>query len=162
MPEASQFIVEWYRVEQLRQVGRVWAVGASMLSAGVLVLAVAQANQVDLQATALLPLVLAGVLLTIAGPLYAVIAFQRVLGDERFVALRSDGVLYSDGVAETLVRWEDLEDACCEDAETAVVLRIAGAEPLVLNARFGGIGAVELAARIKAVQRKALMNILTP
>src|SRR5687767_10392334 len=44
----------------------------------------------------------------IVGGIARTIYVLRTLGDDAYLVLRADGVLFSDGKAESIVRWEDV------------------------------------------------------
>ena len=156
------FIVEWYRVEQRRTLLGIWVAGASLLSCGVLMLAVVYRGTDGLGWPLGAGLAIVGALLTLAGPLFAVLAFQKVLSDDSYVALRGDGVLYNDGQQDHLIRWDDLEEVVHDAPTGAVRLRTSDGRWVSVEIELAGIAPQDLATRIVDVRRKALLELLRP
>jgi hypothetical protein len=85
---------------------------------------------------------------------------HRLLREDLYLALRTDGVMVQSPAGEMLVPWDDLEEVRWDEPSAALVLRRAAAEPIVLTRPFAGIGGQALAARVVAVRRKVAMKLM--
>lgn len=149
-------VVAWWRAETRTRIVRIWGVGACLVATGVSLIAAARLASAPIAGIAQAALAVVGAVCTLAGPLYAVLAFKAALSEERWVALRSDGLAWSDGGREDFIAWGDLE--AVEATPQGVVLQAAGTRHLV-DAPLDGITHEELAARIDLSRRRALMGI---
>lgn len=134
-----------------------WSVGIAVLTLGVVTTAFGFARLRTDEALGLTALV-AGLLCVVGGMLTFVIAALRVLADDTCIGLRVDGVLYrrGGGVAR-LVAWEAV-DAVRVDGE-ALIVEVEGGEAWRVVDAFADITAAELAERIRATRRRALMGL---
>lgn len=160
--ESKSFIVEWYRPSQSRMITRIWIRSATAVLLGSMMLGLAFFSSLVLPSLAFYLCVTLGAFCVPAGPLYAAIHFHRILREERYVALRNDGLLFQHDEHATFIPWQELDvpDAIEENGETIELFH--GASPVVLPLPAPGDSASRLARRIKDVQRKALMNLLRP
>jgi hypothetical protein len=153
------FHIEWYRPGLLGAILAVWVVGVSLMTVGVLGCAVALDN------TGRIPLLwqhIAGVVGgagTISGALVGLLGVLRVLSrDPVCLLLRRDGVLLRIEQEETFIAWEALTGCRVEDR--ALVLEREGLPAVTTRHRFMGASPEQLAARIREVQRQALLGVL--
>jgi hypothetical protein len=151
-------IVEWYRADSWPRMRRILLVGPALLTLGGLVIAVSflthQPRAVRVDAAAL------GFVLVAGGAIFTMVGMQRILREDLYLALRSDGIVVHSSAGETLVPWDELREARWDEVRAELVLLCAGAEPIVLARPFAGIGGRDLAARVAAVRRKAAMKLL--
>lgn len=151
-------IVEYYRADAWPAMRRVLVAGPAVLTLGGLVIAFSflthQSHAVRLEAGAF------GFVLIAAGALTTTIGMQRILRDELFVALRSDGIAIQSSAGETLVGWDDLREARWHADRAELVLEREAGAPIVLSRPFSRIAGGALAQRILAVKRKVAMNLL--
>jgi hypothetical protein len=154
----SPRIIEYYRADAWPAMRRVLVAGPVVLTLGALVIAFSfltrPPHAVRLEAGAF------GFVLIAAGALATAVGMQRILRDELFLALRSDGVVIQSPAGETLVGWDDLRAARWEADRAALVLERRAGDPIVLSRPFSRIAGRALAERILAVKRKAAMNLL--
>lgn len=101
-----------------------------------------------------------GILSTASGPALVFWRLRRVLTEESYVALRSDGLALHRGTVETLIPWGELTAVRYEEAEKAIVLERGDEPPLRVTERFAGIDHAALAKRIDDLRRKASFNLL--
>lgn len=101
-----------------------------------------------------------GILSTASGPALVFVRLRRVLAEEAFVALRSDGLALHKGAVETLIAWDELTAARFDEAQKGIVLERRDKEPLLVTDRFSGIDHATLAKRIDDLRRKASFNLL--
>lgn len=128
-----------------------------MLTLGVVTTAFGFARLTTDEALGLTALV-AGLLFVVSGMLTFVIAALRVLADDTCIGLRVDGVLYRrGGEVARLVAWEAV-DAVRVDGE-ALIVEVEGGEAWRVVDAFADITAAELAERIRATRRRALMGL---
>src|SRR5579872_5934866 len=106
MVAAQENLLEWYRPDQTRRVWRVLVAGAVILTIGGLVMAISflthQREAVRAQAA------IAGIVLTVVGALATVIGMQRILADDRYLAVRQGGLTLNVGDGERRLAWDDL------------------------------------------------------
>lgn len=104
-------------------------------------------------------LVLVGFVLLIAGPTLAAYGVLRLVREDVYLSVRTDGVLYHDGAGvASLVAWDDLGGVCVHPDGGIALKRDAGPD-LHIPEAFIGIDDVALAARLTDLQRRALMGI---
>lgn len=88
----------------------------------------------------------------------AIVGLRRVLTEEAYLALRTDGAYFRNGAERSLVRWDDVEEIRHEGG--AVVFARHDGTSWVRRERFAGIEASELARRAAEIRRKALFGLL--
>jgi hypothetical protein len=151
-------MVEWFRVDPWPRIRAILLTGPPLLTTGALVIAVSflarASDGVRLEAA------IVGFVLVAGSATYTMLAMQRVLRDEAFLALRTDGVSLQCGSAETFVAWDDLESVLWNRATGALVLKREGGSEVTVSRPFSGIEGSELATRIATAKRKAAMNLL--
>ncbi|MGF1468372.1 MAG: hypothetical protein ACFCGT_19795 [Sandaracinaceae bacterium] len=103
--------------------------------------------------------VLAAVLIP-AGGLTVVLGFQRVLREDRYLALRTDGAYYQDGRERSFVPWEHVEEVHYDRGQGAVVFVRHDGTVWTRSERFGDIDGEELSRRAARVRRKSLFGLL--
>jgi hypothetical protein len=135
---------------------RVLVVGASLLSGGALVMMASflvHAREWIRSATAGL-----GLVCTIAGAVQTAIGMPRILLEDAYLAIRSDGLQLRLSGVDSFVSWDDLERVRHEPG--AVVLVLREGEPVVIRRVFAGITLEDLAKRLDDARRKAQFNLL--
>ena len=137
----------------------IWAVAICLMSVGVLASAAALDN------TGRIPLMwqrIAGViggLGTLSGALVGLLGVLRLLSrDPVCLLLRRDGVSLRVEQDETFIAWEALSG--CRGEGRVLTLERDGAASVSTRERFMGVTTEQLAARILAVQRLALLGVL--
>lgn len=148
--------MEWYRVDQSTAVVRVLAIAAPVLLLGCLCVAFAwlathRAVWMRLVVGAI------GAAANIGGPLYAIFGLRRILMQDAYIALRTDGVAIRDEHEERVVAWDTLESAHIVDGHLALQLR--NADPLLVEQRFSGIAPEALAKRIEHTRTREAMGL---
>ena len=151
-------IVEWFRVDPWPRIRAVLVVGPPAVSLGGIVIAVSFLTRASM--TMRVEAAAAGFVLVAGGALYGMLGMSRVLREDVYLALRTDGVALQEPRGETLVPWDDLEDARWDAARGSLVLSRAGGTEVAVARRFAGIEGPALAARILSTRRKAAMNLL--
>jgi hypothetical protein len=156
-------ILEWYRVDAWPRMRRVLIAGPVLLSLGGLVVAVSFAARqppgIRAVAAAL------GMALVATGAGSTLLGMQRILRDDAYLAIRTDGVAFRGTGAESaeaFVAWDALARAAWEEPRGALVLERKDAAPLTLALRFAGIGGAALAEAIERARRRAAMGMLRP
>ena len=99
-----------------------------------------------------------GLLLVLGGAGAAMVGLRRVLREERYLLLRSDGALFVQGRRRRLVKWQDVEDVHHEGRELVFVCH--DGLSLTIEERYGGVTLPELARRAASLRRKALFGLL--
>jgi len=151
-------ILEWHRAAAGARMKRVLVLGPAVLTLGGLVIAASFLTRAPraLRADA----TLLGLALVAGAALFTMIGMQRILRDDRYLAVRTDGLFLQASGKETLIPWDRLERATWDPARRALVLERAEQPPIVVLGEFADIGGPELAGRIHAARRKAAMNLL--
>lgn len=101
-----------------------------------------------------------GLLFVLGGAATAIVGLRRVLREERYLLLRSDGALFVQGRRRRLVKWQDVEDVRHEGRE--LVFLCHDGRALSIEERYGGVSLPELARRAALLRRKALFGLLGP
>lgn len=160
-------IVAYHRVDPTARILRYLGIGAAAMSGGSVVMAGAFARlghaSLDFfadQRVMFLGFVLGAVGLSFMtlGGLYAILNLKRILSEEQYLALRTDGALFRDEAELTLCRWEDVE-AIRAEGDRVIFVRHDGSE-WVRAERFADTDAEALARRAAEVRRKALFGLL--
>lgn len=89
---------------------------------------------------------------------WAIARLNRVLREERYLALRTDGAYYCDEAGRSRVLWEDVADVRAEG--DAVVFELHDGERWTRTERFAGASPEALAKRASEIRRKALFGLL--
>jgi len=160
-------IVAYHRVDPTARIVKYLAIGAAAMSGGLLVMAGAFSRlghaSLDFFADSRvmfmgLGLGAIGLTFMTLGGLYAILQLRRILSEEQYLALRTDGALFRDGDALSLLRWEDVESVRA-DGDRVVFVRHDGAE-WIRAERFADTDAEALAERAAEIRRKALFGLL--
>jgi hypothetical protein len=151
-------IVEWYRVDPWPRMRRFVVAGPGLLTLGGLVVAVSfmthQPSDVRLVAT------MVGFALVAGAAVVTTIGMSRILRDDEYLALRTDGVVIRAGDCDTLVRWNELAAARWDPARGELVLERDGADEVRTTCRFARVSGRELAERIARTKLRVAMNLL--
>lgn len=99
-----------------------------------------------------------GLFFVLGGAGTAIVGLRRVLREERYLLLRSDGALFVQGRRRRLVRWQDVQDVRHEGRE--LVFHCHDGRVLSIEERYGGVSLPELARRVASLRRKALFGLL--
>ncbi len=157
---APSFVVAWFRPERGRALIRVWIIAASLVCLGVVLVAMTRVDTLSHGARVTLGVL--GALAVVGGPLGAVLGFQRAIGDETYLMLRSDGVLFCDRGRERFIGWSEIDDVLVDATTGCLSLVSVAYGTLALSERFGGVAPRELRDRILTIRRRALMGLLRP
>lgn len=159
-------IVAWYRVDPTPRILRVLALGAAVMTLGSVVMGAAFAelghSPVDFTDQRALWIAFgiggAGLATVLSGGVVCILGLRRVLAEERYLALRTDGLYLRDGTEREVIPWDDVREVGHE-GEALVVERQDGRR-WVRAERFAGVTAKELAARVRDTRGKALFGLL--
>jgi hypothetical protein len=151
-------IIDWFRADNSKRMGRVLVVGATSMLTGGLVIAVSflthQAEHVRELSAGF------GIVIVAGSAAFTSFSMRAILKEDSSISLRTDGVAFQVGTTETLVLWADVASARWDDARQALVLERAGAEPVVVPWRPARISGPDLAARIERDKQRASMGLL--
>jgi hypothetical protein len=102
-----------------------------------------------------------GLVCVVAGGLTTIVGLRRVLSEESYLALRTDGAYFRRGREASLLPWHEVEEVRWDEREKVVrFVRHDGSE-WSRGERFAGIDGPELARRAAEVRRKALFGLLS-
>jgi hypothetical protein len=151
-------ILDWYRADPWPRMRRLLIVGPVALSTGALVAAESFATHVsrDLRATA----AIVGLVLVASGAGVMLEGMFRILRDDAYLAIRTDGVSFHSSAPEATVPWADLARARWDEQRVELVLERKEGEPLVVPRRFARIAGEALAAKVELARRRAAMGML--
>jgi hypothetical protein len=158
MAPAAVRIVDWYRADPWPQMRRTLVVGPAALTVGALIVAVSflTRQSQDLRACA----AGAGLTLVAASAIFTVASMHRILRDDEYLAIRTDGVILQHASRETLVVWDALARARWDALRAELVLERALGDSVVVGRVFARITGPVLAERIEHARRKAAMGLL--
>lgn len=94
------------------------------------------------------------------GGAVAIVGLRRVLSEESYLALRTDGAYFRCGAERALVRWDDVEEVRWDEDAREVRFERHDGTAWVRAERYAGIEGAELAKRAADVRRKALFGLL--
>lgn len=106
-----------------------------------------------------LALSIAGLLVIVLGAAVAIVGLQRVLREEAYLALRTDGAYAELGDVRGLVRWEEVAEVRWDGVRRAVVFERHDGAPWSRGEQFAGIDGPALAKRAAEIRRKALFGL---
>jgi hypothetical protein len=171
-------MIDWYRVDTTERIKQVLGVAASLVLLGSLlgaicvgllrsssgparyamfrtpVLEAAPAENVDL----VLGLGVVALMLVVGGGGTAILGLMRELSQERWLALRTDGLVIADAGREKRAPWGKIDDVRVEG--TTIVVSLASGDTWSIRDRFAGTTRKELGQRIAHVRRRALHGLL--
>jgi hypothetical protein len=157
MTEALR-ILSFYRADTSAHVRRILIFAPGLMTLGGMVIAVSflthQPERVRVASAAM------GFALVAGTGIMTAVVLQRILRDDGYLAIRTDGIVVQAAAIETLVPWAELAEARWDEAGHALILARAAGQPLVVGWSFARISGPELVARIEQDRRKAAMGLL--
>ncbi len=153
----TPFVVEWYRLDQRREINRAFIIATSLLVPGSVLVAVAVAP-FGLPSVARLLVSSLGFLLTAGGPAWAIFGLRRVITADGFIALRTDGLLCDVPSHRGLLPWDEVEEV--SEVGPGVQLSLRSGGQVVLTERFHRLLSPDLVLRLREVQRRALWRTI--
>ena len=151
-------ILEWFRADPWPGMRRVLIAGPSLLTLGGLVIAVSFLSSVSTEVR--IDTSAAGFALIGSGALVTMFGMGRILRDDSYVAVRTDGVAVRVGGQETLVAWDALVAARWDPSRSLLVLERDGAAPIAVERGFARTPGAQVAERIEQSRRRAALNML--
>jgi hypothetical protein len=155
-------IVDWYRVDNWPRMRRVLVAGPALLSLGGLVMAISFSTREPGAVRAAAALV--GMAIVASGAGTTLAGMYRILRDDSYLAIRTDGLAMRLGAVETLLPWAELSRARWDAVLAHLVLErsdeaMIERESLIVARRFAGVGGPALAERIERARRRASMGM---
>lgn len=151
-------LLEWYRPDQTRRVWRVLLAGAGIMTAGGLVMAISflthQREAVRTYAAVV------GIVLTVCGGLTTVLGMTRILADDRYIAVKLEGLVVALGGDERHLAWGDLERIRFDDESHLLLLEPREGDAIAVDTKFAGKTGPDLAQRLDELRRKASFGVL--
>ena len=184
-------IVEHYRLDASRSLSRVLGVAASIVTLGAFLMAIAillprldaraplpaassraaifRVGAVTEDGTPIvsntsaweLGLGILGLFCIAAGAGAAIVGLRRVLTEESYLALRTDGAYFRRAGERSLLPWDEVEAVRWDAASSAVLFVRHDGSEWARSERYAGIEGAELAKRCAEVRRKALFGLLS-
>jgi hypothetical protein len=105
-----------------------------------------------------LALLAGGILLIVSGGASAIVGLRRVMTEETYLALRTDGALYRAGRERSFVAWDEVEEVTW-DGSAVLFVRHDGSA-WARSERFADIDGIGLAKCAADVRRKALFGLI--
>ncbi len=90
----------------------------------------------------------------------AITQLNKVLSEEEYLALRTDGAYFRRGSTRELMKWEHVATVRWDEARAAVVFELQDGDEWLRPERFSGVDGPGLAARAAEIRRKALFGLL--
>lgn len=188
--EPGGLIVEHYRLDATRSLSRALGLGSLVITLGALAMAVAillprldsrpdlpiasaraaifRLNEVNADGTPVtsrttgweLALGLLGLLSIAGGAGVAIVGLRRVMSEESYLALRTDGAYFRHAGERSLLPWDEVEAVRWDPASRAIHFVRHDGSAWSRPERYAGIDGSELAKRAAEVRRKALFGLL--
>lgn len=157
--EREPRIVEWYRVDPWPRMRPIVVIGPALLTLGGLVVAVSfvthQPADVRFAATVI------GLVLVGGAALVTMVGMSRILREDAYLAVRTDGVALRLEALDVLVPWGDLGAVRWDAGRAELVLERDGADEVRTACRFARISGKELAERIARARLRIAMKLPT-
>jgi len=180
----GSLLIEWHRLDASKRIIRSLAIGATIMTLGACAAGFAihsgwvehpigrgerarvhvrelreSTDARSSRALRELSVSLAVLACLVAGGLTALIGLMKVLGEERYLALRQDGALLVLDDTERFVSWDDLEAVRWDETRDAVLLVPYGGDAVPVIERFADIANSELAKRAENIRRRAQFGL---
>jgi len=143
-------MLDWYRADRTERIRGVLVLASMCVVTGAVLGASAIRFGHGLGYVALL--------LVACGGGTAIAGLRRELLEERWLALRTDGLVYARDGRTRRVRWRFVEDVRVDGARLVITLR--SGRTIELRDRFAGTTRASLAEKIAHVQRRAALGLL--
>lgn len=156
-------LVDWYRVSQLPVLRRAFMPAMLVfVPIGGLLIALATSRTLPIPFAPALTLL--GVTTVALGPIWCAWVLLRSMGHDRYVAIRVDGLALKLDARqpESLIAWEDLEDARYDERSQSATLTVRNAPSCTLSEAFAEVSLPELMRRIRDARRLSVWRRLTP
>ncbi len=178
-------MIDWYRVDATARIKRVLGLAAALVLCGSLLGAIcvgmmrspsgglalrparyaafttaalertpAEASEAD----RVLALGLIALALVVSGGGTAIVGLMRELSQERWLALRTDGLVIANAGTEKRARWTQIDDVRMEGS--TILVELSSGDTWTIRDRFAGTTRSALGKRIAQVRRRALHGLL--
>ena len=155
---APMVILDWYRTDPWPRMRRLLIAGPALLSLGGLVVSVSFVTRQpeSVRSTA----AVVGLLLVAGGASLLLAGMFRILRDDAYLAIRTDGVVLRSESRETLIVWSELARTRWDARSAELVLERTAGQPIVVAHRFARIAGPALADKLELARRRASMGML--
>jgi hypothetical protein len=143
-------MLEWYRADRSQRLQRVLVLASALVAAGAVLGAAAIRWGHGLAFVALL--------LVASGGASAILGLWREMRQERWLALRTDGLVYSRDGRTRRMPWRFIEDVRAEGASLVIVLR--SGKRIEIRERFTGTTRAALSQQIAQMRRRSELGLL--
>jgi hypothetical protein len=155
---APVVILDWYRTDPWPRMRRLLLAGPALLSLGGLVVAVSFAARQPERVRSAAAIV--GLVLVASGASLLLGGMFRILREDAYLAIRTDGVVFRSLSRETVVVWSELARARWDARSAELVLERTAGQPIVLAHPFARITGSALADKLELARRRASMGML--
>jgi len=138
-------MIEWYRADRSARIRRVLVLASTFVAAGASVGAAAIRWGHGLAFVALA--------LVVSGGVTAIAGLRRELMEERWLALRTDGLVYAHDGTTKRMPWKFIDDVAIEDGVLVVTLR--SGKRIEIRERFAGTTRATLVEHIARARMRA-------
>ena len=155
---APAVILDWYRTDPWPRMRRLLIAGPALLSLGGLVAAVSFATRQPQGVRSAAAFV--GLALVASGASMLLGGMFRILRDDAYLAIRTDGVVLRSPSREMLVVWSEIARTRWDARFGELVIERTEGEPIGAGRRFAGIAGPALAEKLELARRRAAMGML--
>ena len=162
-PAQDVTMLDWFRVDNGRRIRRVLLIGPSLLSLGGLVVALSFSARSSESVRTLA--IVVGMALVAAGAGSTLAGMARILREDSYLAIRTDGVALRFEAAEAVHLWENITRIRWDAARGALVLELRGegdregAGEVTVARTFAGVTGPALAERLERSRRRVSMGM---
>jgi hypothetical protein len=143
-------MLEWYRADRSQRIQRVLVLASMLVTVGAVVGAAAIRWGHGLAFVALV--------LVLSGGMSAILGLRGEMRQERWLALRTDGLVYSRAGRTRRMPWRFIADVRAEGASLVIVLR--SGKRIEIRDRFAGTTRVALSESIARTRQRAELGLL--
>lgn len=143
-------MLEWYRADRSQRIERVLVLASMLVTVGAVVGAAAIRCGHGLAFVALV--------LVLSGGVSAILGLRREIREERWLALRTDGLVYSRAGRTRRMPWRFIEQVRAEGPTLVIVLR--SGKRIEIRDRFAGTTRAALSESIAQMRRRAALGLL--
>lgn len=151
-------MLAWYRTSLMKRLVAIWGIASSLIAIGALAAGLTfWTSQVFSPNIRILVAILGG-MATFFGPLYAMIRMPKLLGEERYLALFGQGVLFRDNEQISFIPWDELTEVQWNAQNNSLSFLCKQHPPMQITSVFLGVENKELAQEINRLRLRAQLG----